>query len=193
MDIVHEKVDGLLGRRKSMTVRTPLDLFVRDLGDLYDAEQRFTQIIPALSTECPDTQVKAALDHHLQETQQQIQKLEECFRALGTQPQRLVCAAIQGIKQEHDTFLKESPPIRLLQLFDLRGAAKTEAYEIASYQGLVEQARALGQANCAQLLQANLMQEQAMLAQVYQLSRDLGQKESALFASDQIEPSMGQA
>jgi hypothetical protein len=48
------------------------------------------------------------------------------------------CAAVRGIEQEHDTFVRESPP--------------------------------------SDLLRANLMQEQAMLARLQQLSRQVGQR-----------------
>ncbi len=127
-----------------MSVQSPLDLFVHELGDIYDAEQRIAQMLPKLAQECEDSQVKAALEHHLQETKQQIQNLEECFGALGVPPGRQACTTIQGLKQEHDTFLQgETPSADLLQLFDLSGAAKTEAYEIVSYQGLIQQADAL--------------------------------------------------
>src|SRR5215469_6099022 len=159
-----------------MPIHEPLDLFLHDLGAMYDAEQSMTTMLPVLATECPDSQVKASLEHHLQETQQQIQNLEECFRAVGTRVQPQVSATIQGLKQEHDALLQESPPSDLLQVFDMGSAAKTEAYEIVSYQGLIGKAADLGQNACVELLRANLMQEQAMLARLQQLSKQIGQR-----------------
>ncbi len=176
-----------------MPVQTPLDLFLYDLGDMYDAEQRITQMLPALAGECQNSQVKAALEHHLQETKQQIQNLEECFAALGSPSQQQMCGAVAGLKQEHDTFVKESPSADLLQLFDLGGAAKTEAYEIASYQGLIEEATSMGQQVCAQLLQANLMQEQAMLVRVQQLSKELSRQGAAMDTGKPTDLSAGQS
>jgi ferritin-like metal-binding protein YciE len=172
-----------------MPLQTPLDLFLHEMGDIYDAEQRIAQILPTLASEATDTQAQSAYQQHLTETQQQIQNLEQCFQALGTQPTRQTCAAVAGLKQEHDTFLKEQPTDQVLGLFDLGAAAKTEHYEIASYQGLIEQAKLLGQQQCAQLLQQNLQQEQAMLQRVTQLSQQLGQQ-----AASQMPVShMGQA
>src|SRR5215469_1123627 len=134
------------GRRTdTMPMQTPMDLFVHELGDIYDEENRLLQILPALADEASNPQVKNAFLQHLRETQQQVQNLEQCFQALGQQPQRETCAAIQGLKQEHDTFVKENPSPQVLDMFDLGAGLKTEYYEMASYQGLIEKAQLLGQ------------------------------------------------
>jgi ferritin-like metal-binding protein YciE len=160
-----------------MPIHEPLDLFLHDLGAMYDAEQCMTTMLPVLASECSDSQVQASLEHHLQETQQQIKNLEECFREVGTQLHPQDSAAMRGIKREHDVLLQESPPSDLLQIFDMGSAAKTEAYEIVSYQGLIGKAADLGQSACVELLRANLMQEQAMLARLQQLARQIGQRQ----------------
>ena len=159
-----------------MQMQTPQDLFLYELGDIYDAEQRIVQLLPAMAKECTDQQTQSAFQQHEQETRQQIQNLEQCFQALGILPPQVTCAAIQGLKQEHDSFLKDQPSDVVLTLFDLDGASKTEYYEIASYAGLIEKAQMLGQRQCASLLQQNLQQEQAMAQRVQQLEQGLGQQ-----------------
>ncbi len=172
-----------------MAVKTPFDLFLIEMGDIYDAEQRIAQILPALANESSDPQAQNAYQVHLQQTQHHIQNLEQCFQVLGVQPQRQVCAAVAGLKQEHDTFLKEQPTEQLLTMFDLGAAAKTEHYEIASYQSLIEMSTLLGQQQCTPLLKQNLQQEQEMLGAVTQISQLLGQQTASRFAPGQ----MGQA
>lgn len=159
-----------------MAMQNIKQLFQFELGDMYDAEQRIVQMLPQMANECKDGQVKSALQHHEQETRQQIQNLEQCFQALGTSPQRNTCHAIAGLKQEHDTFLKEQPSENLLTMFDLGGAAKTEHYEIASYKGLIEKANLMGEKDCVRLLQENLSQEEQMAQKVEQISRQLGKQ-----------------
>jgi len=61
-------------------------------------------------------------------------------------------------------------------MFDLGRAYKTEQYEIASYTGLIEKCNFMGQNDCAQLLQQNLQQEQAMAQRVSTLSQQLGRQ-----------------
>ncbi len=157
-----------------MAMQSIQDLFQFELGDMYDAEQRILQMLPQMANECSNGQVKSALQHHEQQTRQHVQNLEQCFQALGTSPQRNTCHAIAGLKQEHDTFVKEQPSENMLMMFDLGGAAKTEQYEIASYRGLIEKANLMGQKECARLLQQNLSQEEEMAQKIEQMSRQLG-------------------
>ncbi|MGZ3674151.1 MAG: YciE/YciF ferroxidase family protein, partial [Ktedonobacterales bacterium] len=141
-----------------------------------DAEQRIAQMLPQLANETDNPQVQQALQQHLTETQQQIQNIEQVFQILGQQPARESCVAIQGLKQEHDTFVKENPSPQLLTMFDLSGAFKTEHYEIASYTGLIDKCKLMGQNDCAELLLQNLQQEQAMAQRVSTLSQQLGRR-----------------
>jgi len=159
-----------------MTMQNQNDLFVHELSDMYDAEQRILQMLPTMANECISPDLKNAFQQHEQETRQQVLNLEQCFQKLGTQPDRSACYAIAGLKQEHDAFLKENPTKELLTMFDASGAAKTEAYEIASYRGLVEKANMMGQTQCAQLLKQNLDQEVAMSQKVEKITHQLDQQ-----------------
>jgi ferritin-like metal-binding protein YciE len=161
-----------------MAITTAKDLFIHELGDIYDAEQRILKMLPTMAQECANAQVSNAFQQHEQETRQQVLNLEQCFQILGVSPQQAKerCAAVEGLKQEHDSFLKESPSQDILTMFDLGGACKTEYYEIASYRGLIEKATLMGQQQVAQLLQQNLQQEEAMAQRVEQISKVLGQQ-----------------
>ena len=159
-----------------MPMKSPQDLFLHELGDMYDAEQRISKMLPAMAKEVTDPQVKSAFEQHEQETLQQIKNLEQCFQVLGSKPEKSACHAIAGLKQEHDAFLKEKPSDDLLTMFDLGGASKTEYYEMASYTGLIEKATLMGQQQVVQLLQQNLQQEEAMANKVEQISKQLGKQ-----------------
>jgi len=152
------------------------DLFMHEMSDMYDAEQRIFQMLPLLAQECSNTQVKSALQLHEQETRQHVLNLEQCFQFLDAQPDRSACYVVAGLKQEHDAFLKEKPTGDVLEMFDLGAASKTEAYEIASYKGLIKKAHMMGQTQCVQLLQQNLSQEEAMAQRVENISQQLGQQ-----------------
>ncbi len=159
-----------------MAIQNVQQLFVHELGDIYDAEQRILQMLPQMANEASDGQVKSAFQYHEQQTRQQVKNLEQCFQILGEQPKRTSCQAIAGLKQEHDSFMKESPSAEMLTMFDLGGAAKTEHYEIASYQGLIEKANLLGKKDCVQLLQQNLSQEEEMAQKINQISKQMGKQ-----------------
>ncbi len=157
-----------------MPMNTPQELFLHELSDIYDAEQRISKMLPTMAQETDHPQVRQAFEQHGQETQQQIKNLEQCFEILGTQPEQAPCTAVAGMKQEHDSFLKEKPSSEILAMFNLGGASKTEHYEIASYTDLIQQATLMGQKQIAQLLQQNLQQEETMAKKVEQLSKQLG-------------------
>lgn len=159
-----------------MTMSNPEQLFLHELSDMYDAERRIVSMLPIMAQECDNPQIRTAFEQHEKETQQQIQNLEQCFQILGKSPEKVQCSAIAGLKQEHDSFLKESPSQEVLGLFDLSGASKTEYYEMASYKGLIESAGQMGQQQVAQLLQQNFEQEKVMANKVEQLCTQLGKK-----------------
>jgi ferritin-like metal-binding protein YciE len=160
-----------------MPMNNPQELFMHELGDIYDAEHRILQILPTLASESKDPQATQAYRTHEQQTRQQIQNLEQCYQILGQQPQRVPCTAIHGLKQEHDSFLKDNPTGAILTMFDLGAAFKTEHYEIASYLSLIDAARAMNQRQIVGLLQQNLQQEEWMAQQVSQISRQLDQQQ----------------
>lgn len=159
-----------------MTMSNPQQLFLHELSDMYDAERRIVSMLPIMAQECDNPQIRTAFEQHEKETQQQIQNLEQCFQILGKSLEKVQCSAIAGLKQEHDSFLKESPSQEVLGLFDLSGASKTEYYEMASYKGLIESAGQMGQQQVAQLLQQNFEQEKVMANKVEQLCTQLGKK-----------------
>ncbi len=162
-----------------MSMETPKELFIHELQDIYDAEHRILQMLPLMAQESENEQVKEAFQHHEEETKQQVTNLEQCFEALGAKAKGSACHAVAGMKQEHDSFLKEKPSSAILVMYNLGGASKTEHYEIASYKDLVEQANLLGEKKVAQLLLDNLKQEEEMAKKVEQLSKQLGKKAAA--------------
>lgn len=150
---------------------------MHNLGDIYDAEHRILAILQTLASESQDPQATQAYQTHEQQTRQQIQNLEQCYHILGQQPQRVPCLAVQGLKQEHDSFLKDNPTGSILTMFDLGAAFKTEHYEIASYLSLIDAARAMNQPQVVQLLEQNLRQEEWMAQTVDGISRQLDQQQ----------------
>lgn len=138
------------------------DLFRHELGDIYDAEQQILSVLDRMETQTEDTRVRDRIRQHRDETQHQIQNLEQCFELLGTSAPRVQCSAIRGLRDEKTTFEEENPSKEALEVFNLEAANKTEHYEVASYRGLIDQARALEQGDVEKLLQQNLDQEEDM-------------------------------
>lgn len=153
---------------------TPQALFEHALEDVYYAEKTIEKMLPTLAGEASNRQLTNAFETHLKETRQQIENLEEVFSELGKRAKGEACPGIDGIKEEHDKFVREEVADKpILDMFLTGAAARTEHYEIAAYTELVGMARTLGETKAAKLLGENLRQEKEALKKVESISKDL--------------------
>ena len=154
-------------------VRSPKELFLHELKDMYYAEKSLTRVLPKLAEEASDRELSRAFTSHQKETEKQVANLEKVFRQFGEQPQAEQCPGIDGIREEHDHFMQEQGNGRsqIVDAFLTGAAARTEHYEIAAYTGLVSMARALGERDSVELLQQNLKQEKDALKKVESISK----------------------
>ena len=79
------------------------------------------------------------------------------------------CIAFEGLKAEHDKMVEETSA-DLIDAVDLGAAARTENYEIAAYEGLRRMAKALGEDEAVELLDANLKEEKEALQLVEKIA-----------------------
>ena len=154
-------------------VRSPKELFVHELQDVYYAEKLLTKVLPQLAEEASDRELSRAFKSHQKETEKQVANLEKVFQKMGERAQAEKCPGMDGIKQEHDEFMREQQPRRsqIIDAFLTGAAARTEHYEIAAYTGLVSMARALGERDSVRLLEQNLRQEKDALKKVETISK----------------------
>jgi ferritin-like metal-binding protein YciE len=149
-------------------------LLLHDLGDLLSAERQFLVTTRALAREAQDPEVRQRVEEHVTETEGQIQRLNEAFAALGERPRAVRCEAAAGLKEEHDAYKREEKPSKeLLSAFGLGSGLRVEHYEIAAYRGAVALAGALGEKECAQLLNESLREEMAMASFLEKTSKTL--------------------
>jgi ferritin-like metal-binding protein YciE len=155
-------------------VKTTKQLFKHELQDMYYAEKALATTLPKLAQEATDAELSRAFTAHQKETEKHVSNLEKVFKQLGESAEAHPCPGIDGIKKEHDDFMKENEPSTAMRDAFLTGAAaRAEHYEIAAYTGLVNQARALGEREAVELLQANLRQEKEALKKVETISKRL--------------------
>ena len=159
-----------------MSLASPRELFVHELGDAMSAEHIILKMLPELAKEARHPEAKAAFQAHEAETRQQIENLKAVFKAIGEEPEPTTCYAAEGFQKEHEALHEEEPTPEVLELGNLAGAAKTEHYEIATYTALVQMARDQGEREAARLLRENLAQEKAMAKTVEGLAKALGKQ-----------------
>jgi ferritin-like metal-binding protein YciE len=137
------------------------DLFLDELKDMYDAEKRLTKALPKLAKAASSTELQAAFTSHLRETEGQIRRLEQVFRALDEKPKGKKCDGIMGIIEESNTMIEELEEGPVLDAALISGAQKAEHYEIASYGTLAYFADILGHDEAKNLLGETLDEEKA--------------------------------
>ena len=146
-----------------MSMESLPDLLKHELGDLLYAEKTILKGIKKMSREVKDPMMLERMQQHHAETEQQIENLERAFEAIGERAKAEKCPGILGLMEEHDEFKKEEEPSReMLEAFDLGSALRIEHYEIAAYNTAIALAKAVGNTECARVLNENLAQEVAM-------------------------------
>ena len=152
------------------TIETPQELYVHKLGAALKMENTILDMLPELEQHANDTQLKQSLRQHLEQTQRHVSNLEQAFRALGAEVDDSPCPAIEGLEKEGQANLKMVDE-SLSDDVILSGVTETEHHEIAVYEGLIQNAEAMGEQEVVSLLEDNLKDEQATLQKAQVMSQ----------------------
>jgi ferritin-like metal-binding protein YciE len=158
------------------TIDTPLALFVHELSDIRSAETIILTMLDEAIEAVSNAQLKAGLKAHRTQTQGHLDNVDQVFALIGESPEPIECKGAKGLHEEAQDAIKEQPAPAILDSMIASGAMKTEHYEIVSYEGLVDQAKSLGQNDAAKLLQANLKEEKETLKKLEELEPKLSTK-----------------
>jgi ferritin-like metal-binding protein YciE len=137
------------------------DAFVDELRDTYDGERQLTKALAKLAKSATAPQLKEAFQSHLEETQAQIQRLEQVFETLEEKARGKHCDGIAGIIEEGKAIMEEDFDDATIDACLIAAGQRAEHYEMAAYGTLVAWARALGHDEAADLLQQTLDEEKA--------------------------------
>lgn len=140
-------------------IETLNDLFVHTLQDIYYAEQKIAKNLPDMVSKATDATLKNGFEKHLEETNDQIYRLEQVFQMHGVQAKGVDCPAIDGILKEANDVAGEVGNEEVLDAALIAAAQAVEHYEIARYSALIAWAKMLGRGDCASVLQHNLDEE----------------------------------
>jgi ferritin-like metal-binding protein YciE len=152
-------------------INDPTKLFEHELGMALGAERKVLATLKKLEQNAQREELKQQFHHHLEETEGQIQNLEQAMQAIGAEGGHESDAA-NGIAAEGEKLMGKVDDA-LIDAVLLGAAAKTEHVEIAMYEGLITKAEAMGEDDIVALLEENLEQEQHTLEEVKQASQKL--------------------
>ena len=137
------------------------DLYVEQLKDAYSAEKQAAEALPKMAEAASTPELQQAFEHHLTETQAQLEMVREILDNLDENPTSKVCKAMQGLVEEGSEIIKEDGSPKVKDAALILAAQKIEHYEIATYGGLRAYARMLGHNDAAKTLNQILDQEYA--------------------------------
>jgi len=140
----------------------PLTKFFLDaLKDIYWAEKALVEALPRMQQAATTEELQDAFEDHTLLTQKHVSRLEKVFKMLGQPSEAKKCDAMQGLIEEGQKTIRETPEGSMTRDAALIIAAqKVEHYEIASYGGLVQLAITLGKDDVADILERTLDEEE---------------------------------
>jgi ferritin-like metal-binding protein YciE len=138
---------------------TLMKLFETELKDIYWAEKALTKAIPKMIKKATSDELIEALEMHLEETENQVKKVERVFEVIDKKPVAKKCEAMDGLIKEAEEIMKESEEGAMRDAGIITAAQKVEHYEIASYGTLRTFAQTLGLDDAVTLLEEILEEE----------------------------------
>ncbi|MBK1969745.1 ferritin-like domain-containing protein [Brevundimonas sp. 3P9-tot-E] len=165
-----------------MPEKTLQTLFHDTLRDIYYAERKILKSLPKMARAAQSPDLKAAFEKHREQTEGQIERLQQVFEIIGKPARGKTCDAIEGILAEGDEIAEEYKDTAALDAGLLAAAQAVEHYEITRYGTLKRWAEVMGLKDAVKLLDETLQEES-------QTDEDLTAIADAAINAEALQPS----
>lgn len=142
-----------------MPNQTLEDLYIDQLKDLYDAENQLLTALPKLAAAAHSTDLKRAFTDHLDQTRQQVRRLQKILSDLGQTTTGERCEAMEGILKETEHALTRNADPDVKDAALIANAQLVKHLEIAGYGSVRAFAKRLDYHEAADLLNESLEEE----------------------------------
>jgi ferritin-like metal-binding protein YciE len=159
-----------------MPIQSPADLFLFELSGMHDAEKKKTAWKGEVVGQIRDTNLQQVMRVEQQEGQQMVKNLESCFQALGTQPRDVPCLAVDGMRADYQQFMSQQPSPETMEMFAVGAMLKGGHYGLGGYKSLVDKAMLMGETQCAQFLQTNLVINEESIGRLERIGHEMSQR-----------------
>jgi len=116
-----------------MQLQSLQDVLTHELQDLYDAEKQLLQALPKMAQAASNEELRNAFQHHLSETQDHVQRLEDIFGGLGVSGSGETCEGMRGLIKEGEKTIETQGDPTAKDAALIAAAQRVEHYEIAAY------------------------------------------------------------
>ena len=151
------------------------DLLVEQLADLLHAEGQLVKALPKMEAAANEPRLKQAFADHLEQTQQQVERLKEVFVLIGADAKAKPCKGMAGLIEEGDEVIEEGEQKDAVaaDLALIAAAQKVEHYEISGYGTARSLAGQAGLPAASMLLASTLAEEEISDNLLTQIAREL--------------------
>jgi ferritin-like metal-binding protein YciE len=147
-------VEIMAGKQKTLQ-----DAFYETLKDVFYAEKQSVRALKKSAKAAESEELREAFETHAEESQGQVERLQQVFEIIGKPARTKTCEVMQGLTAEMEEDLGDFEDSPAADAVLIASAQAIEHYEIARYGTLRTWAGMLGFKDAAQLLEQTLQEE----------------------------------
>lgn len=149
------------------------DLYMDELRDVYDAENRLVKALPEMAKNADSDELRAGFEEHLEQTKGHVDRLRQIFESMDEKPRGKKCAGMVGLIEEGEELMDEDFEDGVKDAALISAAQRVEHYEIAAYGCLKSWAGLLGETEAQSLLEQTLNEEKATDEKLTELAEEI--------------------
>jgi Mn-containing catalase len=151
------------------------DLLIDQLRDILHAEKQLLKALPKMAKAARYDRLQELMEFHLTETEEQVERINECFSLLGVTVRAKACKAMMGLIEEGKEVIDEGKEKddALADLALIGAAQRVEHYEISGYTMAKNLAQQLRHSAVVALLSKSLAEEENADQLLNQVARTL--------------------
>ena len=151
------------------------ELLVDELRDILHAEKQLIKALPKMAKAARFDRLRELFELHLQETEQQVERINECFSLLGVSARAKPCKGMMGLVEEGQEVMEEGQEKEdaSADLALIGAAQRVEHYEISGYTTAKNLAQQLRHSSVVALLSESLAEEENADQLLNQVARTL--------------------
>jgi Mn-containing catalase len=151
------------------------DLLIDQLRDILHAEKQLLKALPKMAKAARYDRLRELMELHLAETEEQVERINECFSLLGVTARAKACKAMMGLVEEGEEVIEEGKEKEdaLADLALIGAAQRVEHYEMSGYTTAKNLAQQLRHSAVVALLSKSLAEEENADQLLNQVARTL--------------------
>lgn len=137
-------------------------LMVEQLRDAHSAEKQALRAMQKMMKQATNEKLRQGFQMHIEQTEGQVERVEQALEQLGGKPGRKVCEAMRGLVEEANHEMGDHDKGAAMDVVIIAAAQRVEHYEIAAYGTMATLAKSAGMRELGDLLGETLAEEKRM-------------------------------